>query len=38
MRANPELNEQERNLLFVSLHYGKEVAEGLEKYLSRRTL
>ena len=38
MRANPELSEQECNLFFVSLHYGKEVAKGLEKYLSRRTL
>ena len=33
-RANPELNEQEMNLLFVKYSYGKDLSEHLRRYLS----
>ena len=35
-RANPELNEQEMNLLFVKYSYGKDLSEHLRKYLNRK--
>jgi hypothetical protein len=34
-RANPELSEAERNLLFVEYHYGLELANKLRKYLNQ---
>ena len=34
-RANKELNEEQINLIFVSLHYGKDLAENVKKYLER---
>lgn len=36
MRANPGLSEQELNLIFVSYHYGTELADRLRKYLYRK--
>lgn len=36
MRANPDLSEQELNLIFVSYHYGTELADRLRKYLDRK--
>lgn len=35
-RANPELSEDEKNILFVKYHYGVELAGKLRKYLSRK--
>jgi hypothetical protein len=35
-RANPELNEQELNLLFVSYYYGKELSDHLRSFLNRK--
>jgi len=32
-RANNELSEREIEILFVSVHYGKELANNLERYL-----
>jgi hypothetical protein len=32
-RRNKHFSEQEVNLMFVSLHYGKELAERLRNYL-----
>ena len=32
-RANPSLTEREVNLLFVELHYGKDLAERLRSYM-----
>jgi hypothetical protein len=34
-RANPNLDEQEIDLLFVSLHYGKDLADRLREYLGK---
>lgn len=34
-RRNKDYNEQEVNLMFVSLHYGKELAERLRNYLDK---
>jgi hypothetical protein len=34
-RANKNLDEQEVNLLFVSHHYGKDLADRLRKYLEK---
>ena len=31
-RANPELSEEERNLLFVEYHYGVELANKLRSF------
>jgi hypothetical protein len=36
-RANPELNEQELKLLFVTYAYGKDLSEHLRRYLNRKT-
>ena len=35
-RANPELGEQELNLIFVAYHYGDDLADRLRRYLERR--
>jgi len=35
-RANPDLNEDEKNILFVEYHYGVELASKLRKYLDQR--
>ncbi len=35
-RANKNMNENEVNLLFVSLHYGKELADRVHNYLEKR--
>ena len=37
-RANPTLNEQEQNLLFVAYHYGNDLAERLREYVNRKAL
>lgn len=37
-RANPGLNEKEKNILFVKYHYGEDLAEKLSKYLSQNNL
>ena len=34
-RANPGLNEQEINLIFVAYHYGAELANHRRAYLER---
>jgi len=34
--ANPELTDQEAQLLFVEVHYGKELAERLRIFLDQR--
>ena len=34
-RANKSLDEQEVNLLFVSHHYGKDLADRLRRYLEK---
>jgi len=34
-RANPSLSEREVNLLFVELHYGKDLAQRLRSYMER---
>ena len=36
LRSNPKLSETELNLTFVSLHYGKDLANRLRKYLERK--
>lgn len=36
-RANPELNEKQINLKFISLHYGKELEQRVEKYLGEKS-
>ncbi len=35
-RANPDLSEVEKNILFVRLHYGNELADKLRKYLNHK--
>lgn len=35
-KNNPELNEDELNVLFVSHYYGKELADGLRDFLKQR--
>ncbi len=35
-RANPDLNKREIDLLFVSHHYGQDLADRLRKYLEER--
>ncbi len=37
-RANPELNEEELNLLFVAYHYGTDLANRLQKYLNKKDI
>ena len=35
-RANPKLNEQELNLLFVEYCYGKELSDCVRRYINRK--
>ena len=35
-KANPDLNEDEKNILFVEYHYGVELTNRLRKYLDQR--
>ncbi|MCI0562369.1 MAG: hypothetical protein MN733_28115, partial [Nitrososphaera sp.] len=37
-RANPELSEEEVNLIFVKLHYGTDLAVRLRKHLNHRNM
>ena len=37
-RANPDLSEQEKDILFVKYHYGKELADKLQTYLEQKEL
>jgi hypothetical protein len=37
-RANPELSEDERNVLFVKYHYGNALAEKVRKYLKEKDI
>jgi hypothetical protein len=37
-RANPELSEDERNLLFVEYHYGAELANKLRSFQEKNVL
>ncbi len=37
-RANTNLSEDEKNLLFVEYHYGKELAERMRTYLRKHEL
>ena len=34
-RANPSLNSNEINLLFIELHYGKDLANKVKQYLDK---
>ena len=36
-RANPELSDEEVGLKFVELHYGKDLAGRVRRYLKERT-
>jgi len=36
-RANPNLKEKQINLRFISLHYGKDLEQRVEKYLDRKS-
>jgi hypothetical protein len=36
-RANPDLSQRELDLLFVSYHYGEDLADRLRKYLEERS-
>lgn len=35
LRANPELSEEEVNLIFVAFHYGNDLADRLREYLKK---
>jgi hypothetical protein len=35
-RAHPSLSQQEIDLIFISLHYGEEIAGRLKTYLQRK--
>lgn len=35
-RTHPGHNQQELDLIFVSLHYGNDIADRLESYLARK--
>ncbi len=35
-RTHPGYNQQEIDLIFVSLHYGEDIANRLESYLDRK--
>ncbi|MGR3177670.1 MAG: hypothetical protein ACUZ8E_06400 [Candidatus Anammoxibacter sp.] len=37
-RANPNLNEKELALTFVSYHYGSELADCLRDFMDRKAL
>lgn len=37
-RAHPELSQQERDLLFIEVHYGKELAGAVRAYMRERCL
>lgn len=37
-RANPNLSEYERKILFVSLCYGEQMGEKLRKYVQERSI
>ena len=37
-RANPDLNEKELNLKFVSYHYGEDLADLLHEYMDKGSL
>ena len=37
-RAHPGLSQQERDLLFIEVHYGKELAGDVRAYLQERRL
>ncbi len=34
-RANPELSDEEKNLLFVKYHYGDELAERVRLFINK---
>ncbi len=34
-RANKNLNEEQINLIFISLHYGNDLAERVKKHLEK---
>lgn len=36
LRSNPKLSEFELNLIFVTLHYGKDLACHLRKYMEQK--
>lgn len=37
-RANPNLSEQEKGILFVKYHYGNEMADRLQTFLKQSNL
>jgi hypothetical protein len=37
-RANPGLSEDQLKILFVKYHYGEELAQRFQQYLSQKTL
>ncbi|MBT4286788.1 MAG: hypothetical protein HOD92_05570 [Deltaproteobacteria bacterium] len=36
-RMNPELNDQEINLIFIENHYGQKLAKDLQEFLKENT-
>jgi hypothetical protein len=36
LRAHPDLNEADRRLLFIEVHYGRDLADRVRQALSRR--
>ena len=36
-RANPHLREKQINLRFISLHYGKDLKQRVEKYIDKKS-
>lgn len=37
-QANPDLSEQEKDILFVRYHYGNDLADKLQTFLKKREL
>ena len=37
-KANPELSELEQKLLFVRIHYGRDLAQRVRTYLRKRSV
>lgn len=36
LRSNPSLSEREVDLLFLKIHYGKELSSSVDEYLNMR--
>jgi hypothetical protein len=35
-RSHPEMSEEERRLLFIEVHYGRDLAERVRRFLAER--